>query len=156
MDTSEQVELKGSRTHHLLREALAASAEAIARLAYFRQIAEIEGEASRAEGFRKAAEMEWVHAHGHIDLLKRAGDPATGLPLGPTRSNLEATLESEETQASALLTMSRTASNEGFHDIADWLLTAGRTKQAGLELLRGNEDGPAAELPARPAVEVGQ
>ena len=40
--------------------------------------------------FRDTAEAETGHAHGHLDYLKAAGDPATDKPIGSTDKNLVA------------------------------------------------------------------
>ena len=45
--------------------------------------------------FRPPAEGETGHAHGHLEWLEQCGDPATGLPIGPTRDNLKAAVAGE-------------------------------------------------------------
>ena len=50
-------------------------------------MADVEGEPDIAGLFRDTADGETGHAHGHLDYLKKVGDPATGLPIGDTASN---------------------------------------------------------------------
>lgn len=47
------------------------------------RVAEVEGYPEVAGLFRDTAEGETGHAHGHLDFLKKTGDPATGTPLAP-------------------------------------------------------------------------
>ena len=82
--------LAGSQTHQNLKDAFAVESQANRRYLYFAKIADVEGEPSVAGLFRDTAEGETGHAHGHLDYLKRVGDPATGLPIGDTEANLKA------------------------------------------------------------------
>ena len=45
--------------------------------------------------FRSTAEGETGHAHGHLEYLEAVGDPATGMPMGDTVKNLEASIAGE-------------------------------------------------------------
>ena len=82
--------LKGSKTEENLKAAFAGESQANRRYLYFAQKADIEGHNDVAAVFRSTAEGETGHAHGHLEFLEQAGDPATGLPIGTTRQNLEA------------------------------------------------------------------
>ena len=74
--------LKGSKTHTNLKEAFAGESQANRRYLYFAKVADVEGYPDIAGLFRDTAEGETGHAHGHLDYLKKVGDPATGEPLG--------------------------------------------------------------------------
>ena len=77
-------ELKGSKTHANLKDAFAGESQANRRYLYFAKVADVEGYPDVAGLFRDTAEGETGHAHGHLDYLKRVGDPATGEPIGQT------------------------------------------------------------------------
>jgi rubrerythrin len=91
----------------------------------------IEGSPSDHEGFndvaavfRSTAEGETGHAHGHLDYLKDVGDPATGLPIGPTADNLKAAIAGETHEYTDMYPgMSKAARDEGFKEVADWFET---------------------------------
>ena len=82
--------LKGSKTEENLKAAFAGESQANRRYLYFAQKADVEGYNDVAVVFRSTAEGETGHAHGHLEFLEAVGDPATGLPIGPTGSNLKA------------------------------------------------------------------
>lgn len=88
-------ELKGSKTHGNLKDAFAGESQANRRYLYFAKIADVEGYPEVAGNFRETAEGETGHAHGHLDYLKKVGDPATGLPFGSTEDNLKAAIAGE-------------------------------------------------------------
>src|SRR5574340_472407 len=88
-------QLKGSKTEQNLKAAFAGESQANRRYLYFAKQADIEGFPEIAGLFRDTAEGETGHAHGHLDYLKRVGDPATGLPIGATRDNLKAAIAGE-------------------------------------------------------------
>ena len=69
--------LKNSRTGENLKVAFSAEAQANRRYLYFAQKADLEGHSAAAVVFRVVAEGETGHAHGHLDYLKRVGDPVT-------------------------------------------------------------------------------
>jgi rubrerythrin len=71
--------------------------------------------------FRDTAEGETGHAHGHLDFLRKIGDPVTGKPIGSTLANLEAAIAGEASEYTSLYpSMAVTARAEGFPEIADW------------------------------------
>ena len=73
--------LKGSKTEENLKAAFAGESQANRRYLYFAQKADIEGYNDVATVFRSTAEGETGHAHGHLEYLEQAGDPATGKPI---------------------------------------------------------------------------
>ena len=76
--------LKGSKTEGNLKEAFAGESMANRRYLYFAAKADVEGYNDVSAVFRSTAEGETGHAHGHLEYLEEVGDPATGLPIGPT------------------------------------------------------------------------
>ena len=107
--------LKGTKTHQN----------------YFAKIADVEGYPEIAGNFRDTAEGETGHAHGHLDYLKSAGDPATGLPIGPTEKNLAAAVAGETHEYTDMYPgMAKTAREEGFEEIADWFETLAKAEKA--------------------------
>ena len=76
--------LKGTNTESNLKAAFAGESQANRRYLYFAAKADVEGQNDVAAVFRSTAEGETGHAHGHLEYLEQVGDPATGLPFGPT------------------------------------------------------------------------
>ena len=76
--------LKDSKTEQNLKDAFAGESQANRRYLYFAAKADVEGYNDVAAVFRSTAEGETGHAHGHLEYLEEAGDPATGLPIGAT------------------------------------------------------------------------
>lgn len=131
-----------SRTHDHLRAAFAAEGQAHLLLGYFAQVAEVEGLGDLADLFRQLAEAHALHAHGHLDLLRRAADPVTGLPMGLSARNLAcATALQRRLAGETYPDMIRTAEAEGFLDIADWLKTVARASEEQAERLALAEGG---------------
>ncbi len=113
--------LKGTLTHAHLRDAFALDARAASLYGYFARIAEIEGYPEVATTLREIAEQKAMFADGHLDFLKKAGEPLTGRSIGETVRNLEAAVLIEEQDAvDRLPGHARTAHAEGFPDIASW------------------------------------
>ena len=83
------MQLKGSKTEQNLRDAFAGESQANRRYLYFAAKADVEGYNDVAAVFRSTAEGETGHAHGHLEYLEAVGDPATGLPIGPTQVQSE-------------------------------------------------------------------
>jgi len=130
-------ELHGLRTHDTLKQAFRSEAGTVLRYLYFARIADIEGFPDRAQLFRDLAESGICNAHGHLDFLKRIGDPDTDLPIGETDQNLIAAISSttlEQTELYPLL--AQTASSDGLLDIANWFETMAKTKKAHEEKLK--------------------
>lgn len=124
-------ELKGSKTHAYLKEAFAGESQANRRYLYFAKQADIEGFPDVGGLFRDTAEAETGHAHGHLDYLRRVGDPATDKPIGSTDKNLAAAVAGETFEYTEMYPgMAKTARTEGFADVA------------GRPHARGRERGP--------------
>ena len=123
--------LKGSKTEQNLKDAFAGESQANRRYLYFANKADIEGQNDVAALFRSTAEGETGHAHGHLDFLRKAGDPATGLPIGPTEKNLRAAVAGETHEYTDMYPgMAKTARAEGFAEIADWFETLAKAEKA--------------------------
>ena len=124
-------ELKGSKTEDNLKAAFAGESQANRRYLYFAQKADIEGENEISALFRSTAEGETGHAHGHLEYLEEAGDPATGLPIGDTKINLEASVAGETHEYTDMYPgMAKTAREEGFDEIADWFETLAKAEKS--------------------------
>ena len=123
--------LKGSKTEQSLRGAFAAESQANRRYLYFANKADIEGQNDVAALFRSTAEGETGHAHGHLEFLETIGDPATGLPIGSSRQNLESALAGETHEYTDMYPgMAKTARDEGFDEIADWFQTLAKAERS--------------------------
>ena len=123
--------LKGSKTEQSLRGAFAAESQANRRYLYFANKADIEGQNDVAALFRSTAEGETGHAHGHLEFLETIGDPATGLPIGSSRRNLESAVASETHEYTDMYPgMAKTARDEGFEEIADWFQTLAKAERS--------------------------
>jgi rubrerythrin len=125
------MELSGSKTEQNLKDAFACESQANRRYLYFAQKADIEGYNDVAAMFRSTAEGETGHAHGHLEFLEAVGDPATGLPIGPTDRNLKAAIAGETQEYTDMYpAMARTARDEGFGEIADWFETLAKAERS--------------------------
>jgi len=137
--------LDGTRTHGNLKEAFAGESQANRRYLYFAQKADVEGEPDIAALFRSVAEGETGHAFGHFDFLSEVGDPVTGVPVGPTSDNLKSAVEGETYEYTDMYPgFAKTARDEGFDEIAEWLETLARAEKShagrfaqGLETVGG-------------------
>jgi rubrerythrin len=110
-------QLKGSKTHTNLKFAFAGESQANRRYLYFAKVADVEGETG--------------HAHGHLDYLKKVGDPATDLPMGSTNENLKAAIAGETHEYTDMYPgMAKTARQEGFGEIADWFETLAKAEKS--------------------------
>ncbi len=124
-------QLKGSKTEDNLKAAFAGESQANRRYLYFAKIADVEGYPEIAGNFRETAEGETGHAHGHLDYLKKVGDPATGLPIGDTANNLKAAVAGETHEYTDMYPgMAKTAREEGFDEIADWFETLAKAEKS--------------------------
>ena len=136
--------LKGSETHENLKRAFAGEAAANRRYVYFARQADVEGYPEIAGLFRDTAEGETGHANGHMEFLKKLGDPVTDLPIGSTAKNLESAIAGETSEyATQYPKMAETARAEGLPDIAEWFETLAKAERnhsarfvAGLKSLR--------------------
>jgi rubrerythrin len=123
--------LNGSKTFQNLKDAFAGESMANRRYLYFARQADVEGQPDIAGLFRDTAEGETGHAHGHLDYLRKVGDPATGLPIGDTKLNLKAAIHGETHEYTDMYPgMARVAREEGFVEIADWFETLARAEKS--------------------------
>jgi rubrerythrin len=136
-------QLNGTKTHENLKEAFAGESQANRRYLYFAQKADVEGRPEIAALFRSVAEGETGHAFGHFDFLAEVGDPVTGEAVGATADNLRSAVAGETYEYTEMYPgFARTARDEGFDEIAEWLETLARAEkshagrfQSGLENL---------------------
>ena len=125
------MQLKGSKTEGNLKAAFAGESQANRRYLYFAAKADVEGQNDVAALFRSTAEGETGHAHGHLEWLEQCGDPATGLPIGPTRDNLKAAVAGETHEYTDMYPgMAKTARQEGHDDVADGFETLAKAERA--------------------------
>ena len=123
--------LKGTNTESNLKAAFAGESQANRRYLYFAAKADVEGQNDVAAVFRSTAEGETGHAHGHLEYLEQVGDPATGLPFGPTEQNLKAAIAGETHEYTDMYPgMAKNARDEGFAEIADWFETLAKAEKA--------------------------
>lgn len=137
--------LEGTQTHTNLKEAFAGESQANRRYLYFARVAKTEGHDDVVELFEETANGETGHAFGHLDFLKEVGDPATGEPIGTTEQNLASAVAGETYEFTAMYPgFAKTAREEGFDEIADWMETLARAEkthagrfQKALDAVRG-------------------
>lgn len=124
-------ELRGSKTEENLKMAFAGESQANRRYLFFAQKADVEGYNDVAAVFRSTAEGETGHAFGHLEFLEKTGDPATGLPIGPTDKNLKAAIAGETHEYTDMYPgMAKTAREEGFDEIASWFETLAKAERS--------------------------
>ena len=124
-------DLNGSKTFNNLKEAFAGESQANRRYLYFAKVADVEGYPNIAGLFKDTADGETGHAHGHLDYLKKVGDPATGKPIGSTEKNLAAAVAGETHEYETMYPgMAKTAREEGFDDIAEWFETLAKAEKS--------------------------
>ena len=124
-------QLKESKTWENLKYAFAGESQANRRYEYFAKQADVEGHPDVAGLFRDTASGETGHAHGHLDYLKQAGDPATGKPIGATDKNLAAAVAGETYEYTEMYPgMAKTARGEGFPEIAEWMETLAKAEKS--------------------------
>jgi rubrerythrin len=125
------MELKGSQTEGNLKAAFAGESQANRRYLYFASKAAVEGQDDVANIFRTTAEGETGHAHGHLEYLETCGDPATGMPFGSSRANLQTAIAGETHEYTDMYPgMAKSARDEGFDEIADWFETLGKAERS--------------------------
>ncbi|MFA9460522.1 rubrerythrin family protein [Thiohalorhabdus methylotrophus] len=124
-------DLKGTKTHENLKEAFGGESMANRRYLYFAQKADVEGENEVSALFRSTAEGETGHAHGHLEFLEAAGDPATDEPIGDTSTNLKSAIAGETYEYTDMYPgMAKTARDEGFDEVADWFETLAKAERS--------------------------
>ncbi|MBL8018189.1 MAG: rubrerythrin family protein [Leptospirales bacterium] len=123
--------LKGTKTHENLKAAFAGESQANRRYLYFAKQADVEGYPDIAGLFRDTAEGETGHAHGHLEYMRKVGDPATGLPIGDSVLNLKAAVAGETHEYTDMYPgMAKVAREEGFGEIADWFETLAKAEKS--------------------------
>ncbi|HEX9593560.1 MAG TPA: rubrerythrin family protein [bacterium] len=123
--------LKGTKTEKNLKEAFAGESQANRRYMWFAKRADIEGYPDIAGLFRDVAEGETGHAHGHLEFLAESGDPVTGSPIGDTDVNLKSAIAGETYEFTEMYPgFAKTARDEGFDEIAQWLETLARAEKS--------------------------
>jgi rubrerythrin len=129
-------DLKGTLTFDNLLRVFGEEAVASRRVAFFARIAEMEGFADASKALGELSDAEMGYADGHLDFLRREGDPATGLPIGDTTQNLLTVARFEaESAEETYVALAATARGEGFYDIAAWFEALAHTKRAHLDRL---------------------
>ncbi len=124
-------QLKGSKTQDNLKYAFAGESQANRRYLYFAKAADIEGYPEVAGLFRDTAEGETGHAHGHLEYLKKVGDPATDMPIGDIAEMLKSAVAGETHEYTDMYPgMAKTAREEGFNEIADWFETLAKAERS--------------------------
>ncbi len=124
-------QLKGTKTHDNLKAAFAGESQANRHYLYFARQADIEGYTDVGGLFRDTAEAETGHAHGHLDFLKPAGDPATDKPIGPTDQNLAAAVAGETYEYTEMYPgMAKAARSEKFDEVAEWFETLAKAEKS--------------------------
>lgn len=146
-DTPQQLQrgqapsLIGSTTQENLEAAFAQDAQAIQLFGYFAKIARIEGFSDAARTWEELAESQQQYTHGHLDFLKRVGEPLSRHRMGETSQNLVAGIAIEQLDAAARLEeMAKTAHAEGFPDIASWFESLSDAKRARVARLQADLD----------------
>ena len=123
--------LSGTKTHDNLKAAFAGESQANRRYLYFAKNADVEGHPDLAGLFRDTAEGETGHAFGHFDFLAEVGDPVTGVPVGATTDNLKSAIAGETYEYTEMYPgFAKTARDEGFDEIAEWLETLARAEKS--------------------------
>ncbi|MFQ5829090.1 MAG: rubrerythrin family protein [Candidatus Methylomirabilia bacterium] len=143
--------LKDTKSLDNLKEAFAGESQANRRYLYFARQADIEGFPDIAGLFKDTADAETGHAFGHLDFLKQVGDPVTGVPIGKTEANLKSAVEGETYEYTQMYPgMAKTAREEGFAELAEWLETLARAEKShagrfnkGLKQVAGKEPADA-------------
>ena len=123
--------LKGSKTEENLKAAFSGESQANRRYLYFARQADIEGYPDAAGVFKNTADGETGHAFGHLEFLSEVGDPATGLPIGDTASNLKAAVAGETYEYTEMYPgFAKAAREEGHDEIAEWFETLARAEKS--------------------------
>jgi rubrerythrin len=134
--------IKGSKTHDNLKTAFAGESQANRRYLYFARRADIEGYPDIGGLFRDTSEAETGHAFGHMDFLKEAGDPVTGVPIGDTEKNLKSAVEGETYEYTQMYPgFAKTARDEGFEEVAEWFETLARAEKSHAGRFQKGLDG---------------
>ena len=120
-----------SKTHQNLKDAFAGESQANRRYTWMAAVAEKEGLPEAVELFKHSADGETGHALKHLMFLaEKAGDPATGLPLGDTKTNLRSAVAGETYEYTDMYPdFARQARDEGYSEIAAWFETLAKVER---------------------------
>lgn len=123
--------LASSQTLENLKLAFARESEANRRYLWFAELADVEGYPAVAALFRSTADVETGHALGLLEYLSEFGDPTTGQPIGDTADNVQAAIAGETEEYTELYpSFAKTARDEGFDEIAEWMESVGRAEES--------------------------
>lgn len=107
-----------------LEAAFAGESMAHTKYRYFAKLCRAAGDEATARVFEQTAEQELLHAFGHADLLFPAAR------MTPARA-LQLAIEGETYEYTEMYPgFARTARDEGFDDIAEWLETLARAEKS--------------------------
>lgn len=130
-------DLNTSQTLEHLRQAYTREVQANMRYQFAARLADAAARPDIAQVLRAAADEERGHALGFLDLLVEYGAQAPELVSAALADNLNASIEAELHEFSALYTRyAEVAAQEGFPEIARWFLAlaeAGRTHARWLQ-----------------------
>jgi rubrerythrin len=136
------MDLKSSKTFENLKEAFAGESQANRRYLYFAAKADVEGYNDVSAVFRSTAEGETGHAHGHLEYMEQVGDPVTEMPIGSTADNLKSAIAGETYEYTDMYPgMAKTARDEGFDEIADWMETLAKAERSHANRFQKALDG---------------
>lgn len=122
-------DLRGTRTHDHLRAAFAHDAQAARLFSEFSRLAALEGYPSIARALAEIAETETVLVGGHLDFLRRVGDPLGDSSVEGTAAAVRALRAAlEQDRQENLPDRIQAAHAEGFFDIASWFETMEATR----------------------------
>ncbi len=129
-------DLLGTRTYDLLRAAYAREAQLALLIAEIGRMAAVEGEPTVAAALAEIGETGAMLASGHLDFLRRVGEPLGERRLEGTPENLRALRELLEVELTEHQPVEAAAARaEGFPDIASWFDTLIHTRRAHLARL---------------------
>lgn len=135
----EERSLKGTKTEELLRDAFAEECMAAVRYKVFADRADLEGLTGVADMFRALSRSEMKQAEHFLQYFEEesGSDLSTGLPMGSTEENLDASLQKEEFDSETMYPdASKQASEDGFEWIAELLNSMGQAEARHLEVLK--------------------
>ena len=120
-----------SKTHENLKAAFAGESQANRRYTWMASVAEKEGLQEVADLFKHSADGETGHALKHLMFLaEKAHDPATGMKLGDSITNLKSAVAGETYEYTDMYPdFARIAWEEGFPEIAAWFETLAKVER---------------------------
>ena len=123
--------LKGSKTEQHLKDAFAGESQANRRYLYFANKADVEGYRTSPRCSARPRKVRPAMRMAIWNISKRCGDPATGLPIGPTKDNLTPPSPARRMNTPTCIPgMAKDARDEGFDEIADWFETLAKAERS--------------------------